>query len=121
MDAQIIKGFKLRKSDVCSVRSEGDLAGLFQSIVLKSEGAVRLGADLAPLHLQQVLPVDDDVLETPGEVGIVQGGVGPGREPCDVILGPPQQGGRAPEILRLVSEAVNLDHEDLSSPGESYS
>ena len=89
MDVQIIKGFKLRKSNVGSVCGEGGRRDLDQRTFLKSQRTFRLGAEFPSLELQQVLAVDDDVLETPGEVGGVQGVCGPGLEAGQVELGPP--------------------------------
>ena len=89
MDAEVVKGFKLRESNVGSVCGEGGRRDLDQRTFLKSQRTFRLGAEFPSLELQQVLAVDDDVLETPGEVWIVLGVVGPGFEPGEVVLGSP--------------------------------
>ena len=88
MDVQIIKGFKLRKSNVGSVCGEGGGRALYQPTLLKPQRTLGLGADLLSLELQQVLAVNEDVLETAGEVGVVQRVVRPWLVAGQVVFSP---------------------------------
>ena len=119
VDVQIIKGFKLRKSNVGSVCGEGGRRALYQGTFLKSQRTFRLGAQLPSLQLQQILAVNDDVLETPREVGRVQRLGRPWLVAGQVVFGPPEYCAGASQALSLLSQSVYLDQEDFPPPRKS--
>ena len=92
---------------------------MYQRTFLKSQRTFRLGAQLPSLELQQILAVDDDLLETPREVGRVQRLGRPWLVAGKVVFGPPEYRAGTSQALRLLSQSVYLDQEDFPSSRKS--